>query len=159
MAGTSLGQSPARTGARPRVLVTEGDNVGVIAMVRGLDRAGYDPWVAAVRRNAPAARSNAVAGVATSPDPALSRSAFTRGVADLANAIEPVAILPGGEKGMLALAEQAEANGLERSTLAVCDQETVFRATDKLKLGEFAALSAGRACFSCSSSKLRRAGC
>jgi predicted ATP-grasp superfamily ATP-dependent carboligase len=139
MAATPLVTPSTTAGARPRVLITDGDNVGVIAMVRGLERAGYEPWVAAVRRNAPAAHSRAVAGVVTVPDPAVSSRAFVKGVADVAARIDPVAILPGGERGMLALADQRDGGPGERSTLAVCEREVVYLATDKERLAELAA--------------------
>jgi predicted ATP-grasp superfamily ATP-dependent carboligase len=139
LAVAAAGPSPSRCSDRPRVLITEGDNVGVIAMVRGLRCAGYEPWVATVRRGAPAARSRSTAGVAIVPDPGHSRAAFTRSIADLAGAIEPVAILPGGEKGMLALADLPEVGPLSRQTVAVCDREVVYRATDKAALIDLAA--------------------
>lgn len=127
------GRSFARSGERPRVLVTDGDNVGVLAMIRGLDCAGYEPWVAAVYRNAPAVRSRAAAGVFIVPDPSVSADAFVGKIASLAKLIEPVAVLPGGEKGMLALADLAP--GLPSASMfAVSDRETVFKATDKAAL-------------------------
>jgi predicted ATP-grasp superfamily ATP-dependent carboligase len=72
------------------------------------------------------------------PDPAVSASDFRRAIAALAAALQPAAILPGGEMGMLAL------SGLERelppgSKLAICDRAVVLRATDKSALAEMAA--------------------
>ena len=121
------------------MLITEGDNVGVLAMVRGLARAGYEPWVAAARRGAPAARSRSAAGTAIVPDPAESVSAFGDAIARLAATIEPVAILPGGELGMLALADMAEAGAPIAARLAVGSRASVHRATDKGALAELAA--------------------
>ncbi len=131
--------SPARSGSRPRVLITDGDNVGVIAMVRGLARAGYEPWVAVAHRSAPAARSRAVGGAAVVPAPSTSSRRFGQAIAELVKVIEPVAVLPGGEAGMLALADLAEEGPAFRGRLAVCDREVVYRATDKVALSELAA--------------------
>lgn len=131
------GRGLARRGVRPRVLVTEGGNVGVLAVVRGLDRAGYEPWVAAVGRNAVAAWSRATAGAFVLPDPSVCAEAFARGVAELAEVIEAVAVLPGGEKGMLALAN-ARLSLPSMATLAVCDRQTAGLATDKAALSELA---------------------
>ncbi len=138
------GASPARSGSRPRVLITDGDNVGVIAMVRGLARAGYEPWVAVARRTAPALRSRAVGGAVMLPDPSKSSRRFGQAIAELVKVIDPVAVLPGGEAGMLALADLAEQGPAFRRRLAVCDREVVHRATDKVALSELAA-RAGRA--------------
>lgn len=131
------GEDRAPAGFRPRVLITEGDNVGVIAMVRGLARAGYDPWVAAAHRSAPALRSRSTAGTAIVPNPGSSASAFAQAIEQLADALDPVAVLPGGEKGMLALAELPDCAPI-RQRLALCDRDSVHRATDKLILGELA---------------------
>jgi predicted ATP-grasp superfamily ATP-dependent carboligase len=132
-------RSASRANGRPRVLITEGDNVGVLAMARGLKRAGYDPWIAVVHRNAPAARSRSVAGVGLVPDPSVSGSAFVQRIAELARFIDPVAIVPGGEKGMLSLAAVRDQRSPISATLAVCDRDTVYRATDKRRLIELAA--------------------
>jgi predicted ATP-grasp superfamily ATP-dependent carboligase len=134
-AGRGDGRAPP--GDRPRVLITEGDNVGVIAMVRGLARAGYDPWVAAAHRSAPVLRSRATGGGRIVPDPTASGSAFAKSIEELAGAIEPLAILPGGEKGMLALAELPASSPI-RSRLALCDRQSVHRATDKAIISEIA---------------------
>jgi predicted ATP-grasp superfamily ATP-dependent carboligase len=130
----------ARTGREcgRRVLLTEGENVGVLGAVRALRLANYEPWVAVTSRSAPAARSRAASGVVVVPDPAVSASAFRGAIAGLAAALQPAAILPGGEKGMLAL------SGLERelppgSKLAICDRAVALRATDKSALAELAA--------------------
>ncbi len=131
--------SPARSDPRSRVLITDGDNVGVIAMVRGLARAGYEPWIAATHRTAPAAHSRAVAGAAIVPDPSTSSRRFGQTIAELAKIIKPVAVLPGGEAGMLALADLPEAGPVLTPRLAVCDREVVYRATDKVALSELAA--------------------
>jgi predicted ATP-grasp superfamily ATP-dependent carboligase len=131
----------ARPGTRLRVLVTEGDNVGVLAMIRGLAKAGYEPWVAAAAPTAPAVWSRVTAGVAIVPDPRISAVGFARRVAELIDLIRPVAVVPGGERGMLALADMAAFRPPLAEILAVCDRETVYRTTDKSRLGELAALA------------------
>lgn len=120
------------------MLITEGDNVGVLAVVRGLRRAGYEPWVLAAGRNAPATTSRAAAGSLRVCDPATDATAFADQVAAIARRLAPVAVLPGGEKSMLALAGCADLmpNG---SLLALCDRPTVALATDKAELVELAA--------------------
>jgi predicted ATP-grasp superfamily ATP-dependent carboligase len=132
-----VGSQPGRERGL-RVLLTEGDNVGVLGAVRALRRANYEPWVAVRSRSAPVARSRAASGVIVVPDPAVSASDFRRAIVALAAALQPAAILPGGEMGMLAL------SGLERelppgSKLAICDRAVVLRATDKSALAEMAA--------------------
>lgn len=128
----------ARRGARPRVLVTDGENVGVLAVVRGLERHGYDPWVAAAHTYAPAFRSRATVGTALVPNPCQAAGRFVDEIAELSRTIRPVAILPGGETGMFALSRYADRlpDGV---VLAVPSIETVERATDKAALPELAA--------------------
>lgn len=121
------------------MLVTEGDNVAVVATVRALARGGYEPWVAAARRTAPGLRCRATAGSAIVADPAASRDAFIRDIVRLARIITPVAILPGGERGLIALADLAETGGgAMAGRIAVCSRAVVHRATDKEALGELA---------------------
>jgi predicted ATP-grasp superfamily ATP-dependent carboligase len=128
----------AREGQRPRVLVTDGENVGVLAVVRGLEGHGYEPWVAAAHAYAPAFRSRATAGTALVPNPCDAAGPFVDAIAELCRTISPAAILPGGETGMFALSRYAERlpDGV---VLAVPSIETVTRATDKAALPELAA--------------------
>jgi predicted ATP-grasp superfamily ATP-dependent carboligase len=127
-----------RHAERPRVLVTDGENVGVLAVVRGLERHGYEPWVAAAHAYAPAFRSRAAVGTALVPDPCETAGAFVDAIATLCRTIQPAAILPGGETGMFALSRYADRLP-DDVVLAVPAIETVARATDKAVLPELAA--------------------
>ncbi|HEY2771146.1 MAG TPA: ATP-grasp domain-containing protein [Solirubrobacteraceae bacterium] len=136
--------SGARHGEHPRVLVTDGENVGALAVVRALELHGYEPWVAAAHAYAPAFRSRATMGTALVPDPCHTSGAFVDAVAALCRTIRPAAILPGCETGMLALSRYADRLP-DDVVLAVPSIETVERATDKAELAELAARAGLRA--------------
>src|SRR5438477_11956035 len=65
----------------PRVLVAGDEYYAVLAAVRGLRRAGYEPWLAGDSPRTCAARSRTIVGFLQVPDPA---TGIERFVADLA---------------------------------------------------------------------------
>jgi predicted ATP-grasp superfamily ATP-dependent carboligase len=82
--------------------------------------------------------SRSVAGTALVPDPSEASNEFTTAVADLARRWDAVAVMPGGETTLLALADAGDAWPQSIATLAVCDRERVYRVTDKTLLPEVA---------------------
>ena len=91
--------------SRGRVLVTEDEpSYGVLAGVRALDAAGWEVWVAHAGPGAYTARSRAVRGIVAVPDPSADASAYVEALASAARELGPVAVLPGTEVGLVALA-------------------------------------------------------
>jgi predicted ATP-grasp superfamily ATP-dependent carboligase len=88
------------------VILTGGENAGTLAAGRALRSAGFEPWNL-VTGNPDLnllARSRACAGSLRAPDPAGSPRGFVRGLVDAAERLEAVAVMPGTESAMLALA-------------------------------------------------------
>src|SRR3954454_11392188 len=79
--------------ARVRVLVTGGEHVGPLAVVRALRAAGHEPWALVPDRTAYAALSRASAGGRISSDPIAA-----------GRAIHADAVLPGTEPDLVLLA-------------------------------------------------------
>jgi predicted ATP-grasp superfamily ATP-dependent carboligase len=144
------GGRPAATGggrpaadARPgagstRLLVTEdAPAYGVLAALRALRAAGYEPWLAVARQDAYARRSRAAAGVVKVPDPARDRPGYVAALARAAAHLEVTAVLPGTDLALMALAGTHDAfpTGVR---VATADPETVRLATDKRELERLA---------------------
>jgi predicted ATP-grasp superfamily ATP-dependent carboligase len=118
------------------VIVTGGEHISGLAAVRALHAAGYAPWVAVHGEGTYAGRSRRRAGLLRVPDPAHDRVGFVRALAAGAREIGAVAIVPGTETAMLALAEQRD---LIPAGVAVgADPGAVANATDKRRLEGFA---------------------
>jgi predicted ATP-grasp superfamily ATP-dependent carboligase len=113
-----------------RVLVSGEELTGGLAAVRALRADGFEPWLALTRTDAPAGRSRACGGVVETPDPALDPKAFAESAARTAERIRAVAVLPGSEDALLAVAPHLE---LFPAGLAVgCPELAVVRrALDK----------------------------
>lgn len=121
------------------MLVTEdAPSYGVLAGLRALRAAGYQPWLAAVGRDGYSRRSRARAGLVEVPDPALDPGRYVAALARAAEELRVLAVLPGTEVGMVALAGTASAfpPGV---ALGAPERDTVARATDKLELARLAA--------------------
>ena len=120
-----------------RVLVTGGEEVGVLGALRALRRAGYEPWASVTTPRSYAARSRAVAGTVTVPQPERDAAGFAGVLADAAANLQPVAVLPGTEAALVALAPARE---LFPANVAVgCPTpEIVARATNKTELESLA---------------------
>lgn len=130
----------ARAVGKGRILVTGGDQPGVLAAVRALRAGGYEPWVAVPDRRVYAGRSRAAAGAVLVPHARLDGAGFAEAVDRGANTVGARAILPGGESCLVALAQPTSqpANG---AVLASPSRESVELATDKVALVELARAS------------------
>lgn len=117
----------------PSVLITGGEYVGVLAAVRALRAAGYEPWVAVSRSGMYAARSRAASGIIEVPEPGEQPEAFVDALATAADRLSIAAVLPGNERALIALAERPGAFRSD-TALGICSLETVARATDKVML-------------------------
>lgn len=123
--------------ARVRVLVTGGEHVGALAVVRGLSSAGHEPWALVPGRGAYAARSRAAAGWAPSPDPGADPDGFLAVVGATTARTGALAVLPGTEAALVVLAERA--GELAPVLVGAPGPHLVRRATDKSELPALAA--------------------
>jgi predicted ATP-grasp superfamily ATP-dependent carboligase len=125
--------------ATERLLLTEdAPGYGVLAGLRGLRAAGFEPWLAVTSRGGYGTRSRARAGVVTVPDPALDKDAYVRALADAARRAAVAAVLPGTEVALIALAGAQDAFPAGVA-VGACEPAIVRRATDKLELAALAA--------------------
>jgi predicted ATP-grasp superfamily ATP-dependent carboligase len=106
---------------------------GVLAGVRALRQAGYDPWVAYSGPGTYARRSRACGGARRITGPARSVEAFAQELAELAGAIGAAVVLPGTERATVALAGEAH-RFPDAVRVGVAEPELVRRATDKREL-------------------------
>jgi predicted ATP-grasp superfamily ATP-dependent carboligase len=120
-----------------RILVTVGEYVGVLAAVRALSAAGYEPWATSTPDRGYTVRSRAAAGTIAVPDPAADAQAFVRRVAESADDLAVRAILPGTEVALVVLADRA-ADLPAGTALGAPSPEVVDRVTDKAALEGFA---------------------
>lgn len=123
--------------ARVRVLVTGGEHVGPLAVVRALRRAGHEPWALVPGANAYAARSRAAAGWTESPDAGADPDGFFEVVRRTVAEIGASAVLPGTEAALVVLAQRAAE--LAPARVGAPAPELVARATDKSALPALAA--------------------
>ncbi len=130
--------------SRGRLLVTEDEpSYGVLAGVRALRSAGWEPWVAHAGPGAYTARSRAASGIVHVPDPAVDAGAYVDALAAVARDLHPAAVLPGTENGLVALAGAAAAFP-DDVRLGAPSARLVDRITDKAAV-EQVALEAGLA--------------
>jgi predicted ATP-grasp superfamily ATP-dependent carboligase len=133
--GRSIGMSGRTTeGARSRVIITEdAPSYGVLACVRALRAGGYEPWVATATPSSYAARSRAHCGTFAVPDPADEAEAYAERLAQAAAELGAIAVLPGTDLALLALAgrESLFPGGV---ALGTCSRERTQRAMDKSEL-------------------------
>ena len=114
------------------MILTGGENAGTLAAGRALRVAGFEPWNL-VTGNAGLnllARSRACAGSLSAPGPAGCPRGFVRGLVDAAERLAAVAVLPGTESAMLALAG-TEPEFPDRVAVGACSLETTERALAK----------------------------
>lgn len=120
--------------SRGRLLLTEdAPAYGVLAGLRALRAAGYEPWLAVAGREGYARRSRAGAGVVEVPNPASDRPGYVAALARAAARLQVAAVLPGTDLGLVALASARKAFPPE-VRLGTADPETVRLATDKREL-------------------------
>jgi predicted ATP-grasp superfamily ATP-dependent carboligase len=121
-----------------RVLVTGGEEAGVLAAVRGLGRAGYSPWVAASDPRGYAVRSRYTQGSVIVPSAARDPSGFVAALASAAEEHRIDLVLPGREVCLRVLARNRAA--FPASTVLGCPSpQAVEQATDKCALSAAAA--------------------
>ena len=114
------------------MILTGGENAGTLAASRALRAAGFEPWNL-VTGNADlnlVARSRACAGSLSAPDPASSPGGFVRGLVDAAERLAAVAVMPGTETAMLALAGTGPAFP-DRVAVGACSVEATDSALAK----------------------------
>jgi predicted ATP-grasp superfamily ATP-dependent carboligase len=119
------------------LLVTGGDEIGVLGAVRGLRAAGHTTWVQARSPGSYAGRSRAAAGTIVAPDPRSDPAGFASSLAAAAERLGVAAVLPGTEAGLVALAPRAESFPAGVA-LGVPEVDVVERATSKEVLAELA---------------------
>src|SRR4051794_16931078 len=114
--------------ARVGVLVTGGEHVGPLAVVRALRAAGHEPWALIPDRTSYAALSRASAGWRISSDPVAA-----------VREIRADAVLPGTEPDLVLLAGRRE--DLPPTLVGAPEPVLVARATDKTLLPELARIA------------------
>jgi hypothetical protein len=117
---------------RSRVILTGGENAGTLAAGRALRVAGFEPWNL-VTGNADLnllARSRACAGSLSGPDPAVDPGGFVRALVRAGEQVGAVAVLPGTESAMLALAG-SEGEFPDRVAVGTCSAVVTDRALAK----------------------------
>src|SRR5919201_5181611 len=87
-----------------RVLLVGDEYYASLAAVRALREGGYEPWLAVSKPRTYAERSRATAGTVLVPAPAAGPEALVGAVAASARQLGAVAVLPGMEPALLALA-------------------------------------------------------
>jgi predicted ATP-grasp superfamily ATP-dependent carboligase len=127
----------ASISGRVRVLVTGGDHTGPLAAVRALHVADYEPWVAASKPKAYAARSRAAAGVIRLPDSGADPEAFIESLITAAREFKFRVVLGGIERDLLVIASARERLGALAA--ATAELKIVRRITSKKTVYELAA--------------------
>ena len=130
-------------GAGPRVVVTGSEYPAGLAALRGLARAGFEPWAAVTSKTALGARSRAAAGHVEVPGPRNAPGEFAAAVAAAATGLGAAAVLPGTEAALLALARHRD-EFPAGVAVGAPSEEVVRRALDKGALEELSS-SAGLA--------------
>jgi predicted ATP-grasp superfamily ATP-dependent carboligase len=121
-----------------RLLITGGDEIGVLGAIRGLHAAGYQVFAQARSGGSYSARSRACAGTVITPDPHADPDGFAGELANACERLSVSALLPGTEAALQALAPRKE-RFPDRVSLGVPDPVVVERATSKQALVEIAA--------------------
>jgi predicted ATP-grasp superfamily ATP-dependent carboligase len=119
------------------ILVTGGEQVAGLAVVRGLRAAGWRPYVVVVERRTPAAWSRSAAGRVRVPHPDTDPQGFVESLASTATRLGAAAVLPGTESTMVAVAEHADRFPPDVA-LGAPPAETVSLAIDKRHLEDLA---------------------
>jgi biotin carboxylase len=120
-------------GSRVRVLLHGGEYVGGLAAIRALSAAGYEPWVATSQPGSYGGRSRAAAGVVAVPEPDPENNDLARALARAAVRLSASVVLPGTERGLMALARGVD-EFPDEVAVGVCSPDTVAVATDKALL-------------------------
>ncbi len=124
-----------------KILLAGKADVAMLAAVRGLRAAGYEPWLGLFGPKSYASRSRSAAGIIEVPDPASDALGFVEATAAAARRLNVAAVLPGPESAVLTLAGQDHAFPAGVA-LGTNSPSVVDLATDKTRLQELAS-SAG----------------
>jgi predicted ATP-grasp superfamily ATP-dependent carboligase len=114
-----------------QVLLTGTEHTGGLAALRALRAAGHEPWVAVTSKAAYGARSRAAAGAVTVPDARTEPEDFAHAIADTAERVGALAVLPGTEGALLALSAHRDLFG-DDVAVGVCSPLVTAAATDKV---------------------------
>ena len=122
---------------RPRILVAGDDHYAVLAGLRALRSAGFEPWLVTSRTATYATRSRAAERVLAVPRPSATSYAFADAVAAAAVEVGASAVIPGSEETLVALS-RARDRFPACVPVGVPAPEAVERANDKVCLEELA---------------------
>jgi carbamoyl-phosphate synthase large subunit len=126
-------RSPARA-----IITEDAPAYGVLAAVRGLSAAGYEPWVAVNGPGTYARRSARCAGAVTVCDPAVDPDGYCRQLAEAARSLGAALLLPGTDRALVTLSGK-ERLFIPDTVLGMGRAEVVLRAMDKAELGRIGA--------------------
>jgi predicted ATP-grasp superfamily ATP-dependent carboligase len=122
--------------SRPLALVSEdAPAYGILAAVRGLSAAGYEPWVAVNGPGTYARRSHSCAGAVTVCHPAAEPDAYCRQLAEAARSLGAAVVLPGTDRALATLSGK-EHLFFPDTVLGMGPAEVVLRAMDKSQLAQ-----------------------
>lgn len=119
-----------------RLILCADESLGALHTVRGLRRAGHEPWLAVTQRSTYAARSRDAAGILRLAEARRDPRGFAEELADHARRLEVDAVLPASETTLSALTGNEELFG--KAVVGTSPRATLERATDKGLLGELA---------------------
>jgi predicted ATP-grasp superfamily ATP-dependent carboligase len=122
------------TPERIRILLADNNDYGVLAVVRALRAAGYEPWLAINDANSYAARSRTTAGTVPVPDPRFDGEGFVHELAAAAVRISAAVVLPSDDAHLIALAGRDD--DFSGVVLGAPSRQSVEWATDKELLTE-----------------------
>src|SRR5687767_9539970 len=103
MRSTSVTSPTSRgtTSKRIPILLADNNNYGVLAVVRALRAAGYEPWLAVNDARTYAARSRTTAGIVPVPEPSFDGEGFVRELAVAAAKLSAAAVLPSDDAHLM----------------------------------------------------------
>ena len=120
-----------------RVLVTADENVGTLALARGLRDGGFTTWVVVNRDDTYVRRSRAVEGVLQLPEPHEDPAGWTAELAAIAERLDVAVVLPATEATLCALTGREAAFG--GRVVGTSTHASLDAAVDKGRLPELAA--------------------
>ena len=134
---------PSPIGARPRVLVTDAQDLPGLAAIRSLHAAGFAVSATAIRRLAPGAWSRACSDCVGLPDPGLDVRGYVAALREHARAGDFNVLVAGTDETLYAVSRYRE-QLTDHVALGLPPHAVVQRALDKACLGD-AARAAGLA--------------
>ena len=131
MRSTSV-TSPTSQGTASKripILLADNNTYGVLAVVRALRAAGYEPWLATNNANSYAARSRTTAGTVPVPEPSFNGKGFVHELAAAAVRLSAAVVLPSEDAHLLVLAGRDD--DFTGVVLGAPSRQSVEWATDK----------------------------